>query len=676
MMRHLLLWLGLVACLAPRGVAAFEECKFQFKIDSQSSAFQALVDGAAARGGFWRPIDQAPDDVRQIARFVGRLDICLRTPDGKPRELRRNGETVTLRSPYVTSCTATLLPDNRLLTNHHCFYEPVLRDLGFTLVDQARVHFGYTSKDFTDDVQTFLVGSREIAADEGTDALLLQIMSGDANAARGGHIPMVMEPRATARRALTMIHHPKGDPQQFSAGTCQIHPDQAKLPATATQLRHACESTGGSSGSLLLDARTLAVVGLHNQGGLGARGGFNGGHQIAAVEAALSLGFAVQGGAALPPPRDTETEASLVLVKALRIGSSEARRSAMQDIIDAYPGTEAAQSARAALSLLAPAPAPAPTGPVPLRVRQDGSGDYASISAAVAAADAGTVIEVYPGLYTGGVDITKPVEIVGVGSRSTIVWEASDDNVIRWDAVSGRIANMTLRQTGGSYYAVSFRGGSAVLEDCDLTAQENAIIGIRDGADPVIRGNRIHDGASAGVYIFDGGKGQIINNEIYQNTKSAVLLKSGADPVVRGNIIRNGKANGIQLIEGSKGLFEDNDIFGHEFPNIAIRDGSSPIIRANQIRDGASSGIFVFNDGAGLIEDNTISGNQSVGISVKSGGAPIVRNNRVTGNDSYAIWVREGGAGTYEGNDLKGNTNRAFLIGSDAGVVSRSGNFE
>src|SRR6056297_518444 len=336
---------------------AVERCEFAFGIDTQSSAFQALVAGASERGGFWRPIREAPDDVQEVATFVGRLDVCLMTPDGKPRQVTVRGQSVTLRSPYVTHCTAALLPDNRLLTNRHCFYDDTLAGAGFTIVQEARINFGYVSADFTDDVKTFLVANREVAQDAERDAMVLQVIGADANEALGGHLPMRMETRALPRRALTMIHHPRAQAQQFSSGTCQVHPEQAALPETASQLRHSCETAGGSSGSLLLDARSLAVVGLHNQGGLHARGGYNGGHKIAAVEAALGLGFRPAAQEVPPQPRpDPEVSAQAALTDALQIDAADARRRALDAVIAGFPDSRAAVSAGNTLAFMAPRP--------------------------------------------------------------------------------------------------------------------------------------------------------------------------------------------------------------------------------------------------------------------------------------------------------------------------------
>ncbi len=511
---------------------AFEECRFAFEIDTQGTAFQALVDGAAARGGFWRPIREAPDDVQAIARFVGRLDICLRTPDGLPGTVTVGGQGVTLASPHVTSCTAALLPGNRLLTNHHCFYDPQLRAAGFTLVDQARIHFGYVEKDFTGDVTTFLVANRELAVDEATDALVLQVLGGDANAALGGHLPMRMETRATPRRALTMIHHPRGDPQQFSAGTCQVHPRQADLPDTASQLRHACETAGGSSGALLLDARSLSVVGLHNQGGLDRRAGFNSGHKIAAVEAALGLGFAVPEPPAppAPPEPDRAARAQAALAEALLIEDDAAQRAALDRIGRDFPGTRAAQSAARAAARLTPrAPGPE-TLASDMLVRALAIPDDAVRRVALDA-----LIRTHPGTAAaasarGALDLMARPSATPVPQPAPAEPAEPDQQVLTLGMVLGNLT--TARRA--DYGLESWLQGAVVLSVDPGSAAEAAGIvpgTVISGAGYASRITSPHSVSGSVDQVRAQGRQSIVLTLQEGRRKTAISLPVGADPI-------------------------------------------------------------------------------------------------------------------------------------------------
>ncbi|PYG25552.1 trypsin-like peptidase domain-containing protein [Pelagimonas varians] len=334
------------------------ECKFGFDIDTQSSAFQAMVVDGEQKRGFWLGINRAPPAVKKIAKFVGRLQVCLVTADGKPGTIVRGGTTTTLNSPFVANCTATLLPNNQLLTNNHCFYDPALTQAGFTIVQEARVNFNYTAKDDIGSVRTFRVHSRELKRDIELDALLLQVI-GDANDDIGGHIPMQMVTQVEPFQELRMVHHPAAEPQQYSTGTCQVHRRNSEIDVDRSSFRHTCESTGGSSGSLLFDARTLSVVALHNQGGLSRDGeSFNGGHKIAMINQAFDLGFrdaaiapldqnltAVQAFSAAIALSNTAPEAGgLQSMK-----SKKLQLDALRKIVTDFPGSPSAHSAQTIL---------------------------------------------------------------------------------------------------------------------------------------------------------------------------------------------------------------------------------------------------------------------------------------------------------------------------------------
>ena len=71
----------------------------------------------------------------------------------------------------------------------------------------------------------------------------------------------------------------------------------------------------------------------------------------------------------------------------------------------------------------------------------------------------------------------------------------------------------------------------------------NALAGIevKTGADPIVRRNRIHDGKSAGIVVYEQGRGTYEDNEVSGNALPGIEVGTGADPVVRRNRIHDGK---------------------------------------------------------------------------------------------------------------------------------------
>lgn len=262
-----------------------------------------------------------------------------------------------------------------------------------------------------------------------------------------------------------------------------------------------------------------------------------------------------------------------------------------------------------------------------------GMGDYTTIVAALAAAQPGERILVRKGVYEGALTIDKPLELVGDGQPGDVEVRASGSNVIVFTASQGRIANLTLRQTGGGegFCGVNIAAGRLELEDCDISSQSHACVAIHDSANPIVRRNRIHDGKSGGVYVYDQGQG----------------------------------------------LLEDNDIFANAFSGVSIKTGAAPTLRHNRIHDGKESGVYIYDQGQGLLEDNDIFANADAGVAITMDAAPTLRHNRIHKNGYEAIWVYEQGGGVFEGNDLRDNTRGPWDIDDDSkGNVTRSGNVE
>ena len=122
-------------------------------------------------------------------------------------------------------------------------------------------------------------------------------------------------------------------------------------------------------------------------------------------------------------------------------------------------------------------------------------GDFTTIGAAIKAAPPGDRILVRPGLYQEGLVVDKPLEILGDGPVADIEVQARSHNVLVFRANIGRVANLTLRQVGGEgqWFGVDITQGRLELEGCDISSQSLACVAIRDGADPRLRRNRIHD---------------------------------------------------------------------------------------------------------------------------------------------------------------------------------------
>jgi parallel beta-helix repeat protein len=248
-------------------------------------------------------------------------------------------------------------------------------------------------------------------------------------------------------------------------------------------------------------------------------------------------------------------------------------------------------------------------------------GDFTTVGAAIEAAQPGDRILIRPGLYEEGLVVDKPLEILGDGPVAEIEIRARGADAVLFQASTGRVANLTLRQAGGEgdWFGVDITQGRLDLEGCDISSQSLACVAIRNGADPRLRRNHIHGGKQSGVRAYDGGLGTL----------------------------------------------EDNDITANTLSGVQIMTGGNPTLRRNQIHDGKASGVFVYDDGLGTLEDNDITANTLAGVSIETGGNPTLRHNRVNRNLHAAVRIFDGGRGVVEGNDLTDNERGAWDIAED-----------
>jgi F-box protein 11 len=293
-------------------------------------------------------------------------------------------------------------------------------------------------------------------------------------------------------------------------------------------------------------------------------------------------------------------------------------------------------------------------------------GDFATVSEAIKAAKPGDRILVRPGLYQESLLVDKPLEIIGDGPAGDIEIRARSANVLTFQASIGRVANLTLCATGEEPVGVSIMQGRLDLDGCDITSQGGSCVYIRDGADPRLRRNKIHDAGEHGVYVYDGGLGTLEDNEITDNAYPAVAIRTGGNPVLRRNQIHHNKETGIDAYDGGLGTFEDNEIAGNGIAGVSISAGGNPVLRRNQIHDNKQSGVLVEESGLGRLEDNEITGNGFYGIEIRTGGNPTVRGNQINRNAYQAIWVHEHGKGLVEDNDLTGNGQGALHVDKDS----------
>lgn len=210
---------------------------------------------------------------RIAAKPIGRLDLLL----------RKGGKKV------VSVCTGWLISDDLMVTNHHCI--PGNREDGFEVIS-ASLLMNYLQEGDTGGVERFKVDLRPIETDPALDYTIVRV---DGNPGRKyGTVPLgARDPEG--REELFIIQHPAGKAKRLARRNCRAD----KATERPEEIRHFCDTLGGSSGAPVFSDNDMALVGLHFAG---IQDQVNFAKRMTAILARSKIMSRLLGAAAPPPP--------------------------------------------------------------------------------------------------------------------------------------------------------------------------------------------------------------------------------------------------------------------------------------------------------------------------------------------------------------------------------------
>lgn len=277
---------------------------------------------------------------------------------------------------------------------------------------------------------------------------------------------------------------------------------------------------------------------------------------------------------------------------------------------------------------------PSPKTDFPTRiVDQSGRGHFLTLSEAILGANPGDRVLIRPGIYKEGVVVDKPLEIVGEGAPGEVVVAARGKDTLLFRTNMGRVANLTIRQEGGTgdWHGVNIVQGRLEVEDCFVTSKGATCVAIQSGADPRLRGNQIRGGRRGGIHVYNAGLGTIEDNEISENSGAGVIIESGGDPTLRRNFIYKNKGDGVFIQKSAQGTLEDNEIAHNTGSGVRIETDSAPVLRRNTIKGNRQHAILVQKGGGGIVEDNDLRGNTRGALKASADSSPSLRRARNQG---------------------------------------------
>ena len=192
--------------------------------------------------------------------------VCYRSND--PIAYTRSKAAARLLIDGTELCTGWRIgPNNRLLTNNHCFDNS---DAAY----ETEVWFNYQCAScggFDTFKPTKVWGDQVLATNHVLDYTLFTVENFNA-VKKYGYLELDTA-RPAKGQPLYVPQHPAGDPTRIAgvlgdkAGNCAVSDNGYTGYAAGSDVSYYCDTEGGSSGSPVLSRKTNKVVALHHFGG-------------------------------------------------------------------------------------------------------------------------------------------------------------------------------------------------------------------------------------------------------------------------------------------------------------------------------------------------------------------------------------------------------------------------
>ncbi len=257
-----------------------------------------------------------------------------------------------------------------------------------------------------------------------------------------------------------------------------------------------------------------------------------------------------------------------------------------------------------------------------ITVLVDGSGDYATLEAAVTAAASGATITLGPGTYrlVRALEIGTSLTLVGAGMDETEIVSGAPGQVIRFTG-SGSFEGegITFRHDGTQMAdVVVIESGMGRFSECRFTG---AIY--EEG-----EGNR------AGLRFRGRSRGTVEDSVASGNDNTGFLVENQAEIELLRNICSDNGSVGIGYMDLGKGVAIENECTGNQI-GIALAVESKPSLERNRCNDN-DYGIAYLDNAGGESFDNECMRNR-VGISVGGSSTVQLGENRCSDNTEEDI---------------------------------------
>ncbi|GAA1566792.1 right-handed parallel beta-helix repeat-containing protein [Streptomyces globosus] len=182
------------------------------------------------------------------------------------------------------------------------------------------------------------------------------------------------------------------------------------------------------------------------------------------------------------------------------------------------------------------------------------SGEYPTLSAALAAAGDGDVLTVAPGTYRENLVLHHAVTLRGVEGAAGSVRIAPPDGIALTVRASAVVRDLTVEGQDRAAPALLVEEGTPELTDLRVTTESASGIEVRGTGRPVVRRCTVENPSGVGVAVLDGGGGVFEECEVAASGQAGVSVRSGGHPRLERCRIHHAGGAGIAVTGEGSGL--------------------------------------------------------------------------------------------------------------------------
>lgn len=214
-----------------------------------------------------------------------------------------------------------------------------------------------------------------------------------------------------------------------------------------------------------------------------------------------------------------------------------------------------------------------------IRVDDDGGADFTCIQDAIDLAEGGDIIEIMAGSYRESVNVTKPLEIRGIGEDSPVIDPSGLDGVVI--SADGVHVDKIVIKNASNWGSTGFKilSKNACVSECNVS---DSFIGILllNGNNTVIRSNIT--GCHFSGIVSTASHNTIKGNRIHENNNAGIMLVRSIADVVDDNDASYNLGTGIKIYRSSESRVIRNRADTNDY-GIALAESHGCVVENNTL---------------------------------------------------------------------------------------------